>query len=84
MRLAVNKRAWKDNDPRRWRIFIDPDPDPIFVKTVSFQGLVTKKNMKTKTLGAPDKRGVVAYLHCFCNLRVEKDKVSITLLGTKT
>lgn len=77
--MAVNKRAWKENDKRRWRVFLDPDPKPIYVESVSVEGRATKRNHRTKTLERADERDVVAWIHYFGDIKVEENAASIAL-----
>jgi len=80
IRVAVNRRAWKDKDLRRWRIFIDPDTTPIYVKKVVMRGFATENNSLTKDFDKADERDVIAYLNYFGNIRIEDDVAYVDYL----
>lgn len=80
VRLAVNRQAWDRGDPKRWRVFVDPDISEILVRDRVVNGASTARNNIARTLDKRDERDIIAFIHYYGNLKVIDDVAYITLL----
>ena len=71
IRLAVSRERIQDrSDRRHWRCFIDPSMKEWAIRRCVIRGRATPQNVVTKSRKKRDRRGVVAWLHCFGDIRI--------------
>jgi hypothetical protein len=80
IRLAGSSERIRSGDPRHWRCFIDPGLVEIPLRGYRLSGDASERNFIPETDPGRDERGLVAWLRCYGNVRIDGEVAVVELL----